>query len=230
MKVHTENMDKELLVEKNKTLTECLKSNTRKKVQKRKKENQDTKEDDTVISDYMKKVNAKRQRNNDKMKSLGFKKTPPKTDSRSRRQSGRSQKSTPTDQNMAKKDISPGTKSPKTKLRTTAKTVLKKPRTIFTDYDIKIKCKCDHQDFTGYKEETDKRYFSNEMELFGTRCANCTVLFAGMPDKNEVCYVPSTSQVTYFCPGRIKYNCRHAYCHTCYIQATEKCGRSRRRK
>ena len=92
-----------------------------------------------------------------------------------------------------------------------------------------MKCKCDHQDFTGYKEETDKRYFREKMELYGTQCASCNVLFADMPDEKEVCYVPSNNQGTYFCSGRIQYNCRHAYCHTCYIQATEEGGRTRRR-
>ena len=92
-----------------------------------------------------------------------------------------------------------------------------------------MKCKCDHRDFTGYKEETDKRYFSEKMELYGTQCASCSVLFADMPEEKEVCYVPSTNQVTYFCSVRIQYNCRHAYCHICYIQATEEGGRKRRR-
>ena len=78
-------------------------------------------------------------------------------------------------------------------------------------------CKYDYKDLTGYKEETDKRYFVQETELFGTRCANYSALFANKYGETEVCHVTSTQQATYFCPGRIKYNCMHVYCHSCHI-------------
>ena len=92
-----------------------------------------------------------------------------------------------------------------------------------------MKCKCDHRDLTGYKEEIDKRYLREEMELYGTKCATCKILFVDVADEEKECLVPSSNQGTYFCPGRIQYNCRYAFCHNCQIQATEEGGRTRRR-
>ena len=74
-----------------------------------------------------------------------------------------------------------------------------------------MKCKCDHRDLTGYKEETDKRYFREEMELYSTKCATCKILFADVADEEKECLVPSSNQGTYFCSGRIQYNCRYAF-------------------
>ena len=227
MKLQTEKMDKELFVEKRKLIGEVVKKNAKRKTTKKKEVL--TEEDDEIsnLSDYMKKVNQKRRRNDEKIKSLGLIKSPQKTRGRSTRIAVASPKTTP----GKSPKTTPGKKStsPKPKHKTRQKTLAKKPRIIFTDYDKKMKCKCDHRDLMGYKEETDKRYFREEMELHGTQCATCKVMFADVADEENACVVPSDNQGTYFCAGRIQYNCRHAYCHTCYIQANDEGGRKRRR-
>jgi len=227
MKLQTEKMDKELLVEKRKQITECVKKNAKKKTTKKKEVPSDEEDENANLSDYMKRVNIKRKRNDEKIKSLGLNKTPLKTRGRSRRSVVSSPKITP--RKSPKKTPKKTTTSPRLKRKMRQKTVAKKPRTIFTDYDAKMKCQCNHRDLTGYKEETDKRYFREEMELYDTHCATCKILFVDVPDEEKKCVVPSSNQGTYFCSGRIKFNCRHAYCHNCYIQATEEGGRTRRK-
>ena len=168
----------------------------------------------------MKRVNLKRKRNAAKLNSLGLKNKSPKTAVRPRR-------ITADISNTHNRKNS----SPKTKPKSRAKTVLKKPRSILTNFDKKMRCECDHKDLIGFKAETDKRYFAEKMDLFGTQCANCNVLFADKPVEKEGCYVPSSQQATYFCSGRIKYNCRHGYCQPCMIHSINaQGGRTRRRK
>ena len=227
MILQTVKMDKELFVEKRKQVTECVKKNAKKRVMKKKDVISDEDDENSNLSDYMKKVNLKRKRNDEKIKSLGLNKTPQKTRGRSRRIAVGSPKTTPG--KSPKNTQGKRTTSPRPKQKTRQKTIAKKPRIIFTDYGKKMKCKCDHRDLTGYKEETDKRYFKEEMELHGTKCATCKILFADVADVEKECLVPSSNQGTYFCAGRIQYNCRYAFCHNCYIQATEEGGRTRRR-
>ena len=61
-------MDKELFVEKRKLINECAKKNAKKKVAKKKEELTDEDDEDSNLSEYMKKVNLKRKRNDDKIK------------------------------------------------------------------------------------------------------------------------------------------------------------------
>ena len=155
MILQTEKMDKELFVEKRKQVTECVKKNAKKRVMKKKDVLTDEDDENFNLSDYMKKVNLKRKRNDEKIKSLGLNKTPQKTRGRSRRIAVASPKTTP--EKSPKNTPGKRTTSPRPKQKTRQKTVAKNPRKIFTDYDKKMKCKCDHRDLTGYKEETNKR-------------------------------------------------------------------------
>jgi len=68
-------MDKELFVEKRKLISECVKKNAKKKVTKRKEVLTDEDDENSNLSEYMKKVNLKRKRNDEKIKSLGLKNT-----------------------------------------------------------------------------------------------------------------------------------------------------------
>ena len=99
MKIQTEKMDKELFVEKSKLIDECAKKNAKKKVAKKKVVLQDEEDNEPNLSEYMKKVNLKRRRNDEKIKSLGLNKTPQKTRGRSRRQTVISPKTTPRKKN-----------------------------------------------------------------------------------------------------------------------------------
>ena len=88
-------MDKELLVEKRKQITECVKKNAKKKATKKKEVLTDEDDENSNLSYYMKRVNLKRKRNDEKIKSLGLNKTPLKTRGRSRRSVVASPKTTP---------------------------------------------------------------------------------------------------------------------------------------
>ena len=81
----------------------------------------------------------------------------------------------------------------------------KKPRTIFEDKNVKKKCNCDHTNVMVSKEETDKIYFKKGFDLEKTHCVVCDIFFSDEPAKEEVCYVPSTTQPTYFYLGRTKF-------------------------
>ena len=75
------------------------------------------------------------------------------------------------------------------------------------------------------KEETDKIYFKKGFDLEKTHCVVCDIFFSDEPAKEEVCYVPSTTQPTYLCLGQTTFNCEHGYCIGCYIKASEShCG------
>ena len=158
--------------------------------------------DDEPLCDYMKDVLKKRKRNKMKMQTLGLVPKSPR--------------------------LSPRRKNEK------SKKILchKKPRAILVDKNKKQKCDYDHSDILGFKEEVDKRYFKKGCDLDETHCCNCGVLFAYEPREDAVCYVPSTTQPTYFCLGRTKFNCEHGYCQSCYILKSESNGgaRLRRRK
>ena len=55
----------------------------------------------------------------------------------------------------------------------------RKPRIIFIDDCIKNNCTYDHSEYaTGYKEESDRRYFKTGMRLHGMRCFDYKVLFS----------------------------------------------------
>ena len=95
MKLQTEKMDKELLVEKRKQITECVKKNAKKKTTKKKEVPSDEEDENANLSEYMKRVNLKRKRNDEKIKSLGLNKTPLKTRGRSRRSAVSSPRITP---------------------------------------------------------------------------------------------------------------------------------------
>ena len=123
MKLQTEKIDKELFVEKRKLISECVKKNAKKKVTKRKEVLTDEDDENSNLSEYMKKVNLKRRQNDEKIKSLGLNKTPQKTRGRSRRIAVASPKTTPGKR----------TTSPRPKPKTRQKTVAKKPRIMFTD-------------------------------------------------------------------------------------------------
>ena len=65
------------------------------KVTKKKEVLTDEDDENSNLSEYMKKVNLKRRRNDEKIKSLGLNKTPQKTRGRSRRIAVASPKTTP---------------------------------------------------------------------------------------------------------------------------------------
>ena len=87
-----------------------MKKNAKKKVAKKTEVLQDEEDNEPNLSEYMKKVNLKRRRNDEKIKSLGLNKTPQKTRGRSRRQAVISPKTTP-----RKKQTSPKTNISKDK-------------------------------------------------------------------------------------------------------------------
>ena len=108
---------------------------------------------------------------------------------------------------------SPRISSPKIKMTTKKNLTKRKPRFIFEDDSIKKKRTYNHSEYaTGYKEESDRRYFKTGMELHGTRCFDCKVLFSHDAVEGEGCCMPLTVQPVYFCEGRIKFGCKHGLC------------------
>ena len=226
LKEKTEKMDKELLLEQNRQVKDIVCSTAKQKSSRgKRREEQEigakrklsVQEDEEPLSDYMLHVMQKRKKNQEKIKSLGLKHNSPrgkrqKTDTPkkivAKNTPRSSQKKTPSKSSTALKD------NRSTKKKT------KKPRKIFaSEADRKkIKCPCDHLDISSYKEESDKRYFIKDKELYNTRCAYCDVSFCAEVNTKEAVWIPSNKSLTHFCSGRQKYSCKHGYCHGCYIR------------
>ena len=196
-------MDKELLAQTSKNIKAIVKS-TKKKVRK------ELFDEAEPVNAYMETVQKKRKRNKDRINSLGLGKKSP------RPKRGRPSLIVKTpDKKTPKRKEPPAKKSnPKRKKRVARK--------IFKDEKVlkKLKCLCDHEDISSYKEEIDRRYFEDDKcELYGTNCASCLVSFKHEEEyfRKEAAYAPGKSNPTHFCFGCQKYGCKHGYCHTCYM-------------
>ena len=164
-------------------------------------------------------VQKKRRKNKDKLKSLGLIPKSPKTP-----RSASPKKTSPKKSN--KKNTSP----PKN-VKDRPKKRPRSSRKIFEDVGIRKKCQCDHKDISSFKEETDKRYFQDEGELFETSCATCGVRFArDASDDGEAMYIPDLNNPAYFCIGRWKYGCKHGHCMLCYLDMLNSHSKSRSRR
>ena len=196
---HTEKHDDEILKEKKRIVRDIVKTVTKTKKRKAVKTKK-KKQQDSPPNEYMKKVIAKRKRNAEMIKGLKIKKL---TTRRSPRRS-----------------------TPKTKTVTKKKTTTRKPRVIFEDDKH---CTYDHLEYdTGYKEESDRRYFKTGMDLHDTRCFDCRVLFAYEAVQGGC--MPSSAQPVYFCEGRNKFGCKHGMCPGCHLKHTKSGDRRSRRK
>ena len=182
MKAQTEKMDLELLEEKERVVSDIVSATTKKaKVTKptrgKKRINKSSKtiDDESPISEYMESVHVKRKANKKKLQSLGLiPKSPAPTKS-------------------------PKISTPRMKKQPAKKRV--RTRRLYEDKDeVKI-CTCDHKDVSCFKEETDKRYFNKDDELFDTRCATCGVSFASTSTNDEAVYVPTPNNPAFFCTG-----------------------------
>ena len=149
----------------------------------------------------------KRKQNKDKLKSLGLvPKTPPPQQTIPSRKTATPKRS-PRNISRQEKKKEP----PKKRTRQTRK--------IFEDNNCVKLCTCDHKDISSYKEETDKRYFQEDGELFNTSCATCGVLFRNSTSKGgDAVYVPDSNNPAYFCIGRWKFCCQHGHCRSCYLE------------
>ena len=211
MKAQTEKMDLELLEEKERVVSDIVSATTKKakitkptRGKKRINKSSKTIDDESPISEYMESVQIKRKANKKKLQSLG----------------------------LIPKSPAP-TKSPKIRTQRMKKQPPKKrvrTRRLYEDKDeVKI-CTCDHKDVSCFKEETDKRYFNKDDELFDTRCATCGVSFASTSTNDEAVYIPTPNNPAFFCTGRWKFDCSHGYCRPCYLELLNLNSNSRSRR
>jgi len=100
-----------------------------------------------VPNDYLKMCNAKQKKNHEKLASIA----------------------------EEMRDLKQAAKTPKKKrtTRISIKTSAKKKEI----YSSKNKCIIDHADVGMFKEETDKRYCKENMDLDGVGCASCKIKF-----------------------------------------------------
>ena len=94
-------------------------------------------------------------------------------------------------------------------------------------YSGKKKCTINHADVGMFKEETDKRYCKENMDLDGVGCASCKIKFG---DKEEVgVTMPSVKCPIYVCSGRTLHDCVYSFCNTCYTEkSNEGIGKRKR--
>ena len=94
-------------------------------------------------------------------------------------------------------------------------------------YSAKKRCTIKHADIGMFKEETDKRYCKENMDLDGIGCASCKIKFG---DKEEIgVVVPSIKCPIYVCCGRTLNNCVYSFCNTCYTEkSNEGIGKRKR--
>ena len=91
----------------------------------------------------------------------------------------------------------------------------------------KEECKNDHLDVENFKEETDKRYCKENMDLDGVVCASCKIKF-GDTDELGVA-VPSVKYLIYVCSGRTLHECLYSLCNPCYAEkSSEGIGKRKR--
>ena len=201
MKAQTEKMDQELLKEKERVVSDIVTATTKKTkgtkpAKKINKYNKSSKslDEETPLSEYMESVQVKRKANKTKLQSLGLiPKSPPPT--RSLKTSEPRKKQEP----------------PKKRIRIS--------RRLYEDKDLVKICTCDHKDVSCFKEETDKRFFHEDGDLFDTSCATCGVSFASITcTSNEAVYIPASNNQDFFCTGRWKFDCTHGYCRPCYLE------------
>lgn len=76
----------------------------------------------------------------------------------------------------------------------------------------KYKCTYNHSDYGGsYKEETEKWYFKDRLDLHDVICTSCEDL-SGDKDEEGVA-VPSFKCLVYVCLGRTKDMFLHVLCN-----------------
>ena len=150
-----------------------------------------------VLNEYLKMYNAKQKKNNEKLASIAEELS----------------------------DLKQAAKAPKKKktTRISIKTSAKKKE---IDSGEK-KCTINHADVGMFKEETDKRYCKENIDLDGVGCASCKIKFG---DKEEIgVNVPSVKCPIYVCSGRTLHDCVYSFCNNCYTEkSNEGIGKRKR--
>ena len=148
-------------------------------------------------NDYLKMCNAKQKKNNEKLASIAEELS----------------------------DLKQAAKTPKKK-RTTRISIKPSAKKKVIDTGEKI-CLIDHADVGMFKEETDKRYCRENMDLDGIGCASCKIKFG---DKEEIgVMVPSVKCPIYVCSGRTLHDYTYSLCNICYVKRSNNGSRTRKR-
>jgi len=148
-------------------------------------------------NEYLKMCNAKQKKNNEKLASIAEELS----------------------------DLKQAAKTTKKK-RTTRISIKPSAKKKVIDTGEKI-CLINHADVGMFKEETDKRYCRENMDLDGIGCASCKIKFG---DKEEIgVMVPSVKCPIYVCSGRTLHDCVYSYCNNCYTEkSNEGIGKRKR--
>lgn len=239
MKAQTEQMDKALLEEKGRTVTEIVKTATKKVRRKKTTTDKLFNKEEQPISKYMATIQKKGNINKARLKNLRLlpNTLPPEAPKVSNQKTKENKMYTPRKNSPRKQvsTLSDASNPEKVSINAKKKADIKKRkrtvRNIFEDSDIKKMCTYDHKDMSMYKEEMDERYFNKENELYDTYCTTCGVEFVGAIGKDdEAVYVSSTANPTYFCTGRRKFNCNYGHCKPCYLKQVQSICQNRSRR
>lgn len=199
--------DADLIEERNKNLTNIVKTVTKKKKSNKKiakVTTNDNVEETVVCSEYVKMVQEKKNRNKRKLQDLRLiKKTPmPKQNDLGKERTNLKEVEVNT---TARRKVM---QSPEVATKVKPKKPGRKKKTV---------CSFDHKMYgTNYCEESDKRYLLKENDLHDVKCQNCKKCFSVDGEKNSI--VPTLKEPIYVCRGRQKHNCTFSFCYSCFQQ------------
>ena len=88
-------------------------------------------------------------------------------------------------------------------------------------------CCAVHNDFMDFKEETDRRYFEKDAELYNSSCMKSNKCITVLKKMDS--YIISSKNGVYVCGGRENYGCNKVVCGTCYSKEIMKSSGTSRR-
>ena len=153
---------------------------------------------DSRVNKYLKKCKGKRERNEAKLAKVV-------SDIKSKRSSPK-RKISPPRQSETKQDVEKlaAEKKKPTKKKTTTKmkNVAKKPKII-----------CNHGGHFQFAPEYDWQYFTEDNDMFRTKCAKCGLKFGTLKDNPPTHYSP-----VWVCNNQTTIGCKHSYCGVCFYK------------
>ena len=176
--------------------------------------------DEPTTNEYLKKCKATRIRNQEKLakvvEDIKERRKSPKRICVPARRSG-SPKKPPKGKTTTPRKLECNaeqkTAAKKTKpvIKKTVGNAVTKKKTARKSANKKIVCK--HDEFFQFKEEYDRRYFTEGNDMYRTKCASCKLEFGTKKDNP-----PTRNSPVWICINRTVNGCKHSYCGVCFYE------------